>query len=380
MRPLQWRTLREEFVALTRDHRKALILETYFFYLKRSHEIDKHLAECLANPPEPSEGWLAVSAEQLQRDVLMPDVSSTTIWRLNGQLVEDDLLQMKKTHNRRAATKYRLNLPRLAYELDNLGFFLPGYAKKDHQTLVEIGQLNHNVLHGEIQNDKSVLHGEIQNGKSVLHGEIQTKAGQNGSTSGKQEETEKPDVFHGEIPLNKIAKDPLNRSAAQPLLDDDDSPVKASAGLDQPVKEVKRIRNPHTHRSVLGAVCRVFREDFSLQASRYARFAKHMREKKNLGAHQIEIMYSHPEQEEELRMRYGDEVFESIPGESRFWYYKRWWKYVKAGEPKPLPNESSLRETIDKALAGENTVWQSAPKKKTKGEKAQSMKDKLKNI
>lgn len=138
-RPLKRVVVKEEFVALTGDHEKALILAQLEYWHARPQEIDKYLHEELdrahrsgadvTHTIQPTEGWIYKEAEELIGETML-SVSRQTMRRRLKDLVDSGwVLQRNNPHHTWDQTlQYRLDLLKIRDDLRKIGYELQGWV------------------------------------------------------------------------------------------------------------------------------------------------------------------------------------------------------------------------------------------------------------
>lgn len=120
--------IREELVALTGSWRKALILDQFLYWTKKTWDLYDFLLEERGNESVKKRGWIPKRSSQLI-DELMLDTTEPTI-RIDIQaLVNDGLLQDRRNPFSGFAKtlQYRINLLTIQERLSRLGYVLNGY-------------------------------------------------------------------------------------------------------------------------------------------------------------------------------------------------------------------------------------------------------------
>ena len=103
---------------------------------------------------------------------------------------------------------------------------------------------------------------------------------------------------------------------------------------------------------MMGAVCRVFQVDASLNGARYGRLARDLL---NTGYSplEIELWFSPEDRLDTIRHFYGDEAVDAI--ENHSWYYCRHWAWLSQAS---APNEVLLRQSVQHAKIGKvYEIW-----------------------
>lgn len=138
-RPLKRVVVKEEFVALTGDHEKALILAQIEYWHARPQEIDKYIHEELdrarrsgadiTHAIQPTQGWIYKDAEELIEETML-SISRQTMRRRLKDLVDSGwVLQRNNPHHTWDQTlQYRLDLLKIRDDLRNIGYELQGWV------------------------------------------------------------------------------------------------------------------------------------------------------------------------------------------------------------------------------------------------------------
>lgn len=137
--------IKEEFVILTGDFRKAIILNQFLYWQERVNDFDKFIEEeknraknegMDINMPAQN-GWIYKTAEELSEETML-GLSPQTMRRIIKELVENGWLLERNNllYKWDKTTQYRINFPKLIKDLNDLGFHLDGYKLVD-----EIGEV-----------------------------------------------------------------------------------------------------------------------------------------------------------------------------------------------------------------------------------------------
>ncbi len=131
MRQLKRVIIKEEFVELTGDHIKALILNQFLYWTERVKGFDRFIQEERSRAEKEdieinvseSRGWIYKTADDLS-DELMLNLSSDTIDKHVRSLVEMKYLLERKspTYKWDKKHQYQVNLVKLNSDLMKLGF------------------------------------------------------------------------------------------------------------------------------------------------------------------------------------------------------------------------------------------------------------------
>lgn len=135
MRPQKLKrvVIKEEFVALTGDHVKALVLGQFLYWMDRRRDFDKFIEEEKGRNPEInmplSYGWIYKKASELAEE-LMIGKSETTIRRAIIDLVDSGFVMERSNPNDKwdKTKQYRPDLWAIKSGLEENGYQLEGYV------------------------------------------------------------------------------------------------------------------------------------------------------------------------------------------------------------------------------------------------------------
>ena len=154
MRKLKRVTIKEEFVALTGDPIKAIILNQFIYWSERVHDFDSFISEEKTRSEQsgitvtmaPSNGWIYKTAEELSEETMVK-MAPSTVLRYVKQLVEKGWLDERHNPNHRwdRTKQYRVNLLKIHEDLTEIGYALQDYKvevpffkmKKQYQRLLQ---------------------------------------------------------------------------------------------------------------------------------------------------------------------------------------------------------------------------------------------------
>ncbi len=133
-RPLLRVVIKEEFVALTGDYKRAIILGQLEYWQKRAREFDEFLAEESARMEdtpnvEPRHGWVYKTAEGLSEETLMGISKQAMRGHLKALVDAGWVVQRNNPDQAWDRTlQYRLDLVKIARDLRALGYTLQGWT------------------------------------------------------------------------------------------------------------------------------------------------------------------------------------------------------------------------------------------------------------
>ena len=178
---LKTAVVREEFVALTGDLEKALILNQFIYWSERVRDFDRFIheeqerrvKENMENVNiEYQHGWIYKDMNELKEEIMLTS-SISTISRKINELVEAGWLQRRRNPKYKwdKRYQYRVDLIKIVIDLFNIGYILQKY-RIDPQFLLQIALQTAKA--SNLQNESSNLHSEasnLQNESSVLQNE-----------------------------------------------------------------------------------------------------------------------------------------------------------------------------------------------------------------
>ncbi|MBO8129521.1 MAG: hypothetical protein H0Z39_10060 [Peptococcaceae bacterium] len=128
--------IKEEFIALTGDFVKAVLLNQFIYWSERVQDFDKFISEEKARAEkggisldfEPTNGWFYKSAEELSQETMI-GLSPATVRRRVSELVENGWLHERFNPERKwdRTKQYRVDLNKIHTDLLKLGYVLQGY-------------------------------------------------------------------------------------------------------------------------------------------------------------------------------------------------------------------------------------------------------------
>lgn len=129
--------IKEELVELTKDYRKAILLNQFLYWSQRIRDFDTFIKEenkrmnnsdTDDKPITLQRGWIYKSAEELI-DETMLGVSKQTIGRLLNDLCENKWLERRRNPKYKwdKTYQYRVNLIKICHDLYNIGYILQDY-------------------------------------------------------------------------------------------------------------------------------------------------------------------------------------------------------------------------------------------------------------
>jgi len=174
--------IKEEFVALTGDMIKAIILNQFIYWSERVQDFDKFIQEEKARAKVDDEeiniklnnGWIYKSAEELSEETML-NLAHNTIRRHIKYLTEKGWLDQRTNPDRKwdRTTQYRVNLVKINSDLMKIGYILQDY-KVEIPKLREVELVNDNGMY-EMDNALSKMYNgtskldnrTLQNGQAI---------------------------------------------------------------------------------------------------------------------------------------------------------------------------------------------------------------------
>lgn len=136
MEKLKRVVIKEELVALTGDHIKAILLNQFIYWSQRVQDFDKYIQEEKQRAEQngdhlnidPNNGWIYKKAEELSDEVML-GASPATIGRHLKVLVENGWLEQRQNPKYKwdQTKQYRVNLSKIVVDLLKLGYILQDY-------------------------------------------------------------------------------------------------------------------------------------------------------------------------------------------------------------------------------------------------------------
>ena len=136
-RKLKRVSIKEEFVALTGDHVKAVILAQFEYWQSRVNDFDKFIGEEKARAAAEGEdvvinethGWIYKDAEELSKETMLGLARNSMLRHIKALVDEGYLLRRPNPHYRWDKTyQYRLNLQKIADDLEKIGYSLQNWV------------------------------------------------------------------------------------------------------------------------------------------------------------------------------------------------------------------------------------------------------------
>ena len=122
-------TLREEFVALTGDHTKALLLQQCLYWTESHNDFDDYIREEERRKDtglSKTYGWFQKSLQHIADQTLL--LSKATVSRHLQALINSGWLECRQDTIEKDRLQYRVNLIKLQQDLQNKGYPLDGYT------------------------------------------------------------------------------------------------------------------------------------------------------------------------------------------------------------------------------------------------------------
>lgn len=135
-RALKRVVIKEEFVALTGNHVKAVILAQFEYWQHRVREIDRYVTEERTRAAssgehveiQPTEGWIYKDAKELSEETMLGLARNSMLRHIKSLVEAGYLLQRSNPHHKWDKTlQYRLNLHKISEDLTKLGYSLEGW-------------------------------------------------------------------------------------------------------------------------------------------------------------------------------------------------------------------------------------------------------------
>ena len=136
MKPLKRVVLKEELVELTKDYKKAILLNQFIYWSERVSDFDKFIAEekerCSKNDIENNQeflnGWMYKSAEDLSEETML-GLSKSNMGAHIKSLVDSGWLNERNNPIFKwdRTKQYRVNIIKIQQDLFKLGYALEGY-------------------------------------------------------------------------------------------------------------------------------------------------------------------------------------------------------------------------------------------------------------
>lgn len=146
--------IKEEFVRLTGDMFRAIILNQFVYWSQRVRDIDRFISEEKKRMEyeaselniKPTNGWIYKTADELLEETML-GISRQSVNRYVSALVEQGYLMCRNNpdHKWDRTKQYRVDFVKVRQDLAVLGYTLDGYAMltMSHASLTEsIGELN----------------------------------------------------------------------------------------------------------------------------------------------------------------------------------------------------------------------------------------------
>lgn len=129
--------IKEEFVALTGDFKKAVVLNQMIYWSERVRDFDKFIEEeknrAAMHQVDPqnkelTNGWIYKKAEELSQETML-GISKNTMGRILEYLVSKGWLDRRRNprYNYDKTYQYRVNIIKIQKDLLYIGYHLEGY-------------------------------------------------------------------------------------------------------------------------------------------------------------------------------------------------------------------------------------------------------------
>lgn len=135
MEKLNRAIIKEEYVAITGDFIKAIILNQFIYWSERINDVDKYIIEenkrlCQKgdNPIELTDGWIYKTCEELTKETML-NLATSTIRVHISKLVELGFLDERQNPKYKwdRTKQYRVNLINIIKALSDKGYHLQDY-------------------------------------------------------------------------------------------------------------------------------------------------------------------------------------------------------------------------------------------------------------
>ena len=135
MEKLNRAVIKEEYVAITGDFIKAIILNQFIYWSERINDVDKYIVEenkrlCQKgdNPIELTDGWIYKTCEELTKETML-NLATSTIRVHISKLVELGFLDERQNPKYKwdRTKQYRVNLINIIKALSDKGYHLQDY-------------------------------------------------------------------------------------------------------------------------------------------------------------------------------------------------------------------------------------------------------------
>ena len=135
MEKLNRAIIKEEYVAITGDFIKAIILNQFIYWSERINDVDKYIIEenkrlCQKgdNPIELTDGWIYKTCEELSKETML-NLTNATIRNHISKLVELGFLDERQNPKYKwdRTKQYRVNLINIIKALSDKGYHFQDY-------------------------------------------------------------------------------------------------------------------------------------------------------------------------------------------------------------------------------------------------------------
>lgn len=189
MKPLKRVVLKEELVELTKDYKKAILLNQFIYWSERVSDFDKFIAEekerCAKNDIENNQeflnGWMYKSAEDLSEETML-GLSKSNMGAHIKSLVDNGWLSERNNPIFKwdRTKQYRVNIIKIQQDLFKLGYALEGYPLitdfTEHKEVIPSSKTEH--AENTEENDTENKNEETEPRSSILeHASSKTEHG-----------------------------------------------------------------------------------------------------------------------------------------------------------------------------------------------------------
>jgi|GEM_PF-995204 len=167
MKPLKRVVLKEELVELTKDYKKAILLNQFIYWSERVSDFDKFIAEekerCSKNDIDNNQeflnGWMYKSAEDLSEETML-GLSKSNMGAHIKSLVDNGWLSERNNPIFKwdRTKQYRVNIIKIQQDLFKLSYSLEGYPLvtdfTEHKEVIPSSKTEHaeNTEENDIEN------------------------------------------------------------------------------------------------------------------------------------------------------------------------------------------------------------------------------------
>ena len=261
MEKLNRAVIKEEYVAITGDFIKAIILNQFIYWSERIDDIDKYITEenkrlCQKgeNPIELTDGWIYKTCEELSKETML-NLTNATIRNHISKLVELGFLDERQNPKYKwdRTKQYRVNLINIIKALIDKGYHLQDYKYdvsliknailKNKNGSLEIENGNLKIENRSYENRKAIpkTTTETTTKTTTYIKESNLKENQSQSTSGVKFDTTRDSNFDTTTNLKEKSKHKYGEYQRILLTDDEYSKLCEEYGKDYINDVIERI-------------------------------------------------------------------------------------------------------------------------------------------